>query len=67
MSRIGSKHVPYKNPLPLFVWADARNRRPDPIPYPAAWLRRRFPGMTLSTSVAVAELAGLSGGLCDDR
>lgn len=66
MAKLSRKHVQI-NPLPLFAWADARNRRPDPLPYPAAWLRRRFPGRPTATLRTLAELAGLSGGLHDGR
>lgn len=43
--------------LPLFIWAETVERRP-PIPFAAAWLRRRHP-LSPARAALVARLAGL--------
>ena len=42
--------------LPLFVWAEARERRPS-VPFAAAWLQRRHP-LSPRRALVLAELAG---------
>jgi hypothetical protein len=41
--------------LPLFDWADDRERRQSSS-YPAAWIRRRWPGLTTTIAKTIAEL-----------
>lgn len=47
--------------LPLFDWAATRVVRPASLPYPARWLRHRFPGLSPARARLVVELAGLGG------
>lgn len=44
--------------LPLFVWAEARERRPS-VPFAAAWLQRRHP-LSPRRALVLAELAGFN-------
>ena len=44
--------------LPLFDWADQRDRRAR-VSYPARWLRRRFPEL----DPCIAQLIALHAGL----
>lgn len=46
--------------LPLFAWADERDRR-LPLPYAARWVRHRWPGFPLARAALVARLSGLGG------
>ena len=46
--------------LPLFAWAETGGRRP-PIPFAAAWLRRRHP-LSPDRAALIATLAGFSAG-----
>jgi hypothetical protein len=41
--------------LPLFDWADRRERSQRPS-YPAAWLRHRWPGLTPAVAEIIADL-----------
>ena len=44
--------------LPLFAWAEVRERRPS-VPFAAAWLQRRHP-LSPRRALVLAELAGLN-------
>jgi hypothetical protein len=41
--------------LPLFRWADARDRH-HRLSYPAAWIRKRWPDLPPATAATIAEL-----------
>jgi hypothetical protein len=59
MSNLHRRVAP-SNPagLPLFTWAEARERRPS-VPFPASWLRRRHP-LSPRRALVLAELAGFN-------